>query len=362
MSAMAEWIEALLASAEERLPAAVSAYFDQGAGHELTAREAAGAWDRFRLLPHVLRDVSSVSTGTRVLGTEVRTPVLVAPTTLQRQAHPEGEAATLRGVAEAGSLVCVSGNTGVPFEELTGLAPWWVQGYVLRDRGLTAELLHRARDAGARAVVLTADTPVVGQKAPGSDAVWADLPPGQLLANLSVPEHLPASALDKATDLTPDTIGWLREVTGLPVVVKGVLRPDDARDCVAAGADAVWVSNHGGRQLDGAAATAEALPAVAAALAGSGAEVYVDGGIRGGRHVLTALALGATAVFLGRPVLWALADGGATGVHRLLTGLTEELAHAMTLAGATDLVTLQPDLIAPTSNRPGPHPPRPGAW
>ncbi|MFG2227891.1 alpha-hydroxy acid oxidase [Streptomyces sp. NPDC048644] len=339
------WIDTLIHEAEQRLPGPVLTYFQQGAGLGLSAAEAENHWNALRLLPHVLRDVSAISTRTSVLGTEVATPVLVAPTTLQRQAHEGGETAMLQGAAAAGSLVCVSSNAGVPFEALAGPAPWWVQAYVLRDRQLTADLLERAREAGAKAVVLTADTPVVGQKYSTGPNVWETVPPEHLLANVTG-QGLEESQLEKAADLTPATIDWLRTTTGLPVVIKGVLRADDARECVAAGASAIWVSNHGGRQLDGAVATARALRPVAEALADTSAEVYVDGGIRNGRHVLTALALGATAVFLGRPTLWALAVGGAAAVERALADFTSELAHAMALAGAPDVSSLTCDLVS----------------
>ncbi len=347
------WMDTLVQEAEAWLPAPVMTYFRQGAGAGLSAAEAEAHWDALRLLPHVLRDVSDVSTRTAVLGTSVDTPVLVAPTTLQRQAHEEGEAAMVRGAADAGSLVCVSSNAGTPFGALAGSGPWWVQAYVLRDRQLTLEMLGRARQAGARAVVLTADTPVVGEKYGNGPSVWETVPDDHLMANVAW-RGVEDTQLEKAADLTPATIDWLRTATGLPVVVKGVLRADDARECVAAGASAVWVSNHGGRQLDGAVATARALRPVADALAGTGAELYVDGGIRTGRHALVALALGATAVFVGRPTLWALAVDGAAGVTRLLTELTAELAHAMALAGAPDVASVTRDLVhdaSPTRHR-----------
>lgn len=343
------WIDTLATSAEHCLPAPVLSYFRQGAGAGLSAAEAEGAWDGHRLLPHVLRDVSAVSTRTSVLGTELDTPVLVAPTTLQRQAHDEGEAAMLRGATAAGSLVCVSGNTGAPFDSLPVSGSWWVQAYLLRDRSVTVEVLNRAREAGASAAVLTADSPVVGRKYGDGPSVWPTVPAEHLLANADGrrPGERPADATgwEKAADLTPAAIEWLRTTTGLPVVVKGVLRADDARECAGAGASAVWVSNHGGRQLDGAVATAHALRPVAEALEGTGAELYVDGGLRSGRHVLTALALGARAVFLGRPTLWALAAGGASAVQRLLDDLTAELAEAMALAGTPDLCSVTRDLV-----------------
>ncbi len=342
-------IEDLQRRAAERLAPPVSAWINQGAGAGTSTAEAVAAWDRIRLLPRMLRDVSSVSTTTSVLGHELATPILVAPSTVQRAAHPDGEVATARAAAACGSLMAVSTNVGTPFEDIgaTGVR-WWLQCYVLRDRGLTKYVLERALAAGASAVVLTVDTPVTGRKRVDGPGVWDFLPDDILSANMPGGR---ADALDKADDLTPDTVGWLHEVTGLPVVVKGVLRGDDARDLAAAGAAAVHVSNHGGRQLDMAVATAEALPAVVAALAGTDAEVYVDGGIRRAEHVLAALALGARAVFLGRPVHWALAAGGASGeggcegVTELLSGLTDGLRHAMMLAGARSLGELTPDLI-----------------
>jgi 4-hydroxymandelate oxidase len=206
---------------------------------------------------------------------------------------------------------------------------------VMRDRALTAGLVRRAAAAGAAALVLTADTPVVGRKRRNWDGELVS--DEDFLVNLGPLDDLEAS--DQAADVTMSDIGWLSETGGgLPVVVKGVLRADDALACQAHGAAAVIVSNHGGRQLDGALPTALALPEVADALprpaTGPGGEVYADGGIRTGEDALAALALGARAVFLGRPVLWALACGGADGVQSLLTGLTDDLAHAMALAGA----------------------------
>jgi 4-hydroxymandelate oxidase len=345
-------MDELQRTATARLPAAVSEYFNQGAADGITAAVATAAWDRIRFRPRILRDVSSVSTAATVLGHDLTTPVCVAPTALHRAAHPMGEIATARGVAAAGSLMQVSNNAGMTFEQIgaTGVR-WWLQLYVLRDRGLTKAMLQRARDAGASAVVLTADTPIVGRKDNASQSVWDVVPAEYWLANIDQ-RGVPEAALDKADDLTPDTIGWLRDVTGLPVVVKGVLRADDARIVVAAGAAGVQVSNHGGRQLDLAVATADALPEIAAVVQGSGAEIYVDGGIRRAEHVLAALALGASAVFIGRPVLWALTaggesgEGGADGVAGLLGELTDDLRQVMILAGARSTGEITGDLVS----------------
>jgi 4-hydroxymandelate oxidase len=334
-----------------KLPPPVSEYFRQGSEAGLSTGAAVTAWDQIRFRPRMLRDVSKVHTGATVLGHDVAAPLLVAPWTLQRAAHPDGELATARAVAAAGSLMVVSSNAGSRFEDIaaTGVR-WWLQPYILKDRGLTTAMLRRGVAAGAAAIVLTVDTPVVGRKRNAGPAVW-DVVPGEFMrVNIDTPDT--AVALDKADDLTPDDIGWLAEITGLPVVVKGVLRADDATTMVAAGAAAVWVSNHGGRQLDQAVATAVALPEVADALSGSGAEVYVDGGVRKAEHVLAALSMGARAAFIGRPVIWALVaggpdnSGGTAGVAELLTGFSDDLAHVMMLAGARDVTELTRDLIS----------------
>jgi 4-hydroxymandelate oxidase len=337
--------------ATERLPGPVSEYFNQGSAEGISAAAATAAWDRIRFRPRILRDVSEVSTATTVLGHDFSTPVGVAPTAMHRAAHAMGEVATARGAAAAGALMQVSTNCGMTFEQIgaTGVR-WWLQSYIWRDRGLTKAILQRAVEAGASAVVLTADTPVAGRKHNASESVYDVVPDEYIRANVDL-RGLPDSALEHADDLTPDTIGWLGDVTGLPVVVKGVLRADDARTVVSAGAAAVQVSNHGGRQLDQAVATADALPEVAAAMHDCGAEIYVDGGIRRGEHVLAALALGARAVFVGRPVLWALTaggesgEGGPDGVAGLLRELTDEITEGMMLAGARTVGEITSDLV-----------------
>jgi 4-hydroxymandelate oxidase len=337
--------------AHRKLPPSVSEYIRQGSFAGLTTAGAPAAWDQIRFRPRMLRDVSKVQTQTTVLGHDVAAPVLVAPWTLQRAAHPDGELATARAVAAAGSLMVVSSNAGSRFEDIAATgARWWLQPYILKDRGLTTAMMQRGVAAGAAAVVLTVDTPVVGRKLNAGPPVW-DVVPGEFMrVNIDTPDT--DVALDKADDLTLDAIGWLAEVTGLPVVVKGVLRGDDAAAMVAAGAAAVWVSNHGGRQLDQAVSTAVALPEVAEAVAGSAAEVYVDGGLRKAEHVLAALALGASAAFLGRPVAWSLAAGGpdhcggTPGVAELLAAFGADLAHVMALAGARDVSELSRDLIS----------------
>jgi 4-hydroxymandelate oxidase len=318
-------------------------YYAGGSGRERTLRASVSAWQQHWLMPRVLRDVSAVDTSVRLPGlpeTAAATPIAVAPTGFQGLASADGELATARGAAAAGALMCVSSRSSRRLEDIgkiiaDGEGAWWFQVYVMRDRDLTARVVGRAVAAGARALVLTADTPVLGRKR--RDRGGELITEAEFTVNTGPLADL--ALAEQAADLTFADIGWLARLGGVPVLVKGVLRADDARACVAAGAAGVIVSNHGGRQLDRAVPTALALPAVAAEL-GSSVPVFADGGLRTGEDVLAALGLGARAVFLGRPVLWALACGGADGVRDLLTGLTGDLAHAMALAGAAAVADL----------------------
>ena len=335
MSADARWLAGLVDRARAALPAPVLEYVLQGAGEGLTTSEANDAWRGVRLRPHVLRDVTDPDLGVTLLDVPHQVPWGVAPTTLQRAVHPEGEVAMARATAAAGGLMVVSSNAGTRFEEIaaTGVT-WWLQCYLPADRTLAEPMLHRAVEAGARAVVLTVDTPVVATKDHADAPVWDLVEPGQLRVNFD-PGYEQETGSDKATDLGPHDIDWLAERTGLPVVVKGVLRPDDARRCVQAGARGIWVSNHGGRQLDRAVATADALADVVSEVGGE-AEVYVDGGIRSGLDVLVASARGARAVFLGRSPLLALVEG-ESGVARLHAVLRSQLEEALRLSGCRTL-------------------------
>jgi 4-hydroxymandelate oxidase len=328
-------------------------FYAGGAGHELTLADNLAAWSSLRFRPRVLRDVSAVSTETTALGTQLSLPVLVAPVAHQRMVHPEGEIAMARGTAAAGSLMVVSTRSSTALEDVTAAAddaPRWFQLYVLRDRGWTAELVDRAREAGYGAIVLTVDTPLLGRhlrEVRDSFELPADFGMANAPTNIAAraaTRHDVSTGIEQAPDLTFADIGWLAERSRLPVVAKGVLRGDDAVSCLDAGASAVIVSNHGGRQLDGAVATAHALPDVVDAVAGR-AEVYADGGIRGGTDVLRALALGARAVLVGRPALWGLATGGAEGVQAVLDHLRAELDLAMALSGTPNLAAVGRDLL-----------------
>jgi 4-hydroxymandelate oxidase len=326
--------------ASELLPPEVYDFYAGGSGAETTLRANPAAWRRLWLLPRVLRDVSSVDTSLSLPPARLRTPVAVAPTAFHGLAHPDGEVATAAAAARAGALFVLSTRCSRRIEDVGATVAaaggsWWFQVYVMRDRELTAALVRRAVAAGAAALVLTVDVPVVGRKRRdrGEELVSLEA----FCVNTGPLADL--AAAEQAADLTVADLGWLADLSGgVPVLVKGVLRPDDAQACVAAGAAGVIVSNHGGRQLDRALPTALALAPVVAGLPGT--PVHVDGGVRTGEDVLAAIALGARAVFLGRPVLWALASGGAPAVESLLTGLTGDLAHAMALAGAASLADI----------------------
>jgi len=331
-------------------------YYRSGAHDEVTLRENRLAFERIRLRPRMLVG-GACDTRVTVLGESLRTPIFVAPMAYHKLAHAEGEPATARGAGEAGALMCVSTMSNTALEEVGQAAsgPLWFQLYVYRDRSVTETLVRRAERAGYRALVVTVDMPVVGQREADVRNGFG-LPPHLSLANfegalaeeqraapgVSALAHYAAAQLDR--DLTWEGIDWLASITSLPVVVKGILTAEDAALAVAHGVAGIIVSNHGGRQLDGATAAIEALPEVVTAVAGR-CEVYMDGGVRRGTDVLKALALGARAVGLGRPVLWALAVDGAAGVQRVLTLLHAELELAMTLAGRPTLASIDRSLV-----------------
>ena len=321
------------------LPASTYDFLAGGADDELTLDDSIAAWSRLRLWPRVLRDVAAVDTSTTVLGSPVAAPILVAPIGYQRLVRPEGEAATASGTARAGTLMVVPTRSSVAIDKVAAAvspAPWWFQVYVLRDRARTADLVAHAAASGCRALVLTGDTPVLGRRVRDERNAFR------------VHVDLEASGRDHGAEQDPSitfaAIEWLAGLSGLPVIVKGVLRADDARACLASGAVAITVSNHGGRQLDTAVASADALPIVVDAVAGRG-EVYVDGGVRRGSDIVKALALGARAVMVGRPVIWGLAVDGVDGVAHVIDWLRVELARAMALCGAASVGDVTSDLV-----------------
>jgi 4-hydroxymandelate oxidase len=345
------------ALARARLAADAYDYFAGGANDEITLRENEAAWGRIELRYRVLTGAGRRDLATTVLGRPVALPVLIAPTAYQRLAHPDGEMATARAADAAGTVMTLSTLATTPLEAVRAATrhPLWFQLYVYRDRGLTRALVGRAEEAGCDALVLTVDAPVLGRRERdvrnrfhlpmGVDvghAVGTGLHAPPTIGDSRIAQHF-AEQMDDA--LGWRDLEWLRGVTRLPVVVKGVVRGDDARLAADHGAAAVVVSNHGGRQLDTSVATARALPEVADALAGR-CELLVDGGVRRGTDVVKALAYGARAVLLGRPVLWGLAAGGEAGVRQVLALLREELDRALALCGCATPAGVGRDLVA----------------
>lgn len=321
--------------ARARLPAEVWAWIDAA------APDTHDGWDRHRLHPHVLRDVAHVDTSVEVLGRRIPSPLLVAPVGYQTLIHPDGELATAQAMTSIGAPMIVSTRSTTRFERIAEVTPnWWLQVYLLRDQNLTEHVVRRAVACGAQALVLTGDTPYLGAQRP-SGAPLRLRDAHRVNIDIEVPD---ADSTDQDATATLESIAWLRNLSGLPVLVKGVLRADDARACVSAGATGVIVSNHGRRQLARVVDTAAALPEVIAAI-GEHSDVYVDGDLRDGAAITIALALGARAVLIGRPALWGLASGGADGVRTVLDALRADLAAVMGLVGATCRTELGPDLV-----------------
>jgi 4-hydroxymandelate oxidase len=341
----------LEALAQEVLDPADFAYVSMAAGG--SARQNLIGWQETRLRPQMLRDVGRVATTTTVLGQSCQTPIMVAPTAMHRLACQLGELATAQAAADAGAVYVVSAQATTSIEDIASVAPSgtrWMQAYMMRDRGITRAMIERAATSGCSAVVLTVDSPGIPHTVSWTDRpINRSLPLPNLFPDLENPDVLEI-ATNYATDLTFDDLAGIRAWTGLPLVVKGVLRGDDAVRCLDSGADAISVSNHGGRLTPDCIPTSLALAEVAAAV-GDRAEVYVDGGIRSGSDVLKALSLGARAVMVGRPIWWALSIGGRTAAFEVLETLTRDLERAMALCGVTDAGCVPPDLttmVGPT--------------
>lgn len=316
-----------------------------GAGDELSLADNVAAWNRIKLRPRVLVDVSSRDLRTSAFGVALDHPVIVAPTAAHQLSHADAERGSARGAAAAGALFTLSTISSVPMEEVAAAAPGaprWFQLYAPIDRGACRALIDRAVEAGYGAVAVTVDLPLPGNRE--RDVRNA--------LELDLGVHLPADqAVDPDTGIVVlptldwDDLDWLRSVCPIPLIAKGILRADDAARAVDGGCDGIWVSNHGGRQLDTSITAPEALPEVVDSVGGR-ALIAADGGVRRGIDVLKGLALGANLVAVGRPVLWALAVDGADGVQRVLTILRDELSLAMALAGCRSLADIGPDLIA----------------
>ncbi|MEK7317263.1 MAG: alpha-hydroxy acid oxidase [Candidatus Eisenbacteria bacterium] len=346
------------AAARRKMPGGSFDYYAGGAEDERTLARNRAAMERWVLLHRVLVDVTTLDLATTFLGTPVTMPIALAPTAFHKLAHPEGERATARAAGSAGIVMTASTIASTPLEEIaeSGTGPMWFQLYVYKDRELARDLVERAERAGFRALMLTVDTPVLGRRERDFRNGFT-LPAGVTMANFDAYGdqlkrwNLPGGMAARIHDLmdqslTWDAVAWLRSITRLPIILKGIVRADYARRALDAGVDAIVVSNHGGRQLDGGEATILALPDVVEAVAGR-LEVYVDGGFQRGSHALKALALGARGVLIGRPYLWGLAAGGEAGVARVLTILRSELSMAMALAGTPRLSDIDRSLVRP---------------
>ncbi len=344
------------ALARERLDPAVWDTYAQGSEDEVTLRANRSAYAAVRLRPRILVDVRCCNIATTVLGTPVRLPVLIAPTSVQQLAHPEGEQATARAARAAGTVLVASTLSSYSLEDIAAAAPGsllWFQLYIYSGPDFTRQLLRRVENAGYRAIVLTVDAPAIGNRERDRHNGFSlpeSLRFGNFVGSSHQEEGSSAATITWQTRgeremLTWEVIPWLRSLTCLPLVLKGVLTAEDAARAVEAGVDGLIVSNHGGRQLDGVVPTIAALPEVVEAVDGR-CEVYLDGGIRRGADILKALALGARAVLIGRPVFWGLAVNGEAGVFDILRILARELTLAMQLAGRPTLASIDRSLVA----------------
>ena len=330
--------------ARSRLEPTAYGFIAGAAGTGATARANLEAFSRYVFLPRVMVDVSAIDLHTSILGRAVDVPILIAPSALQRLAHPDGELAMARAANETGSLMCISTSARTAIEEVAAVAraPWF-QLYWLKDQELTRDLVERATAAGCCAIVVTVDAAV---------PLWRD---NELRLPLVLPAgvrsvNLPEPSPGVSPSVTWRSLEWLRTITDLPIVLKGIVTAEDTRLAIDHRIDAIIVSNHGGRALDGTIASLDALPDVVDAASGR-IEIYVDGGVRRGTDVLKALALGARAVFVGRPALWALAAGGERGVTRLFELLRGELVSAMGLCGCRTLAEVTSSIIRDRADR-----------
>ncbi|XP_072046153.1 2-Hydroxyacid oxidase 2-like [Amphiura filiformis] len=351
--------------AKERLPKVWFEYQDGGADGEQTVEDNVEAFQRLRLRPRVLRDVSNRDLSTTILGTPINCPIAVAPTAYHQMSHPEGEIATAKAAAGTCMILSSHGSNTHLRDVTAAVSPdslLWIQLYLYKDRNVTRLMVKMAEKSGYRALVLTLDSPITGKKLKDSPCVYP-----------SLLYRLPNIEAEKSKNVvrnigfdmsaTWSVIDWLDSITTLPIVVKGILTAEDTREALKHNVAGIIVSNHGGRQLDGVYATIDALPEVVEAARGSNVEIYVDGGVRKGTDVLKALALGARAVFIGRPILWGLAYDvslivsmslcmgihmrwkGASGVKQVLDILKEEFSLAMALTGCRTISDITSDLV-----------------
>lgn len=340
--------------AKSVLPQGTYEYITHGSTDQITLRDNVAAFGRIRLLPPLLHGVSAVDTSTVVLGQKIRLPVLIAPTAAQNYYHPDGILATTRAAAAAGTILGVSSSNGHTPEEIAAASngPKWFQLYVPNDRGVGKQLVERVQQAGFQAIIVTVD---LGERKDCDLRNRFNLPPEMLRSHLRgygfpISDNITDAELAAYNltlwDQTFDwkIFEWLRSITPLPLLIKGVLRADDARRAVERGVNGIVVSNHGGRRLDGVPASIDQLAQVVDAVNGK-AEVLLDSGVRRGTDVFKALALGAKAVLIGRPYVWALAAAGETGVRNVLQLFEDELISAMHACGCAHVTDISPDVL-----------------
>jgi 4-hydroxymandelate oxidase len=342
-------------AARERLEASIYDYIAGGSWDEVTIKENRTAYDKWRLRPRAMVNVKHRDLSVRILGDTLSLPMGIAPSAFHQLMHPDGEVATARAAGAAGTVMCLSIMSTISLEEVAAVAsgPLWLQTYIFKDRGLTADLAARAKAVGYRAVVLTVDTPVLGRRERDSRNQF-ELPAGIEMRNLNLAPAVPGEYespmvrfIKQQIDpsLTWREVEWFVKTVQMPVFVKGVLHPEDARLAVKCGVSGIIVSNHGGRQLDGAIATLDALPEIVSAMRDTGLDIIVDGGIRRGTDVVKALASGAKMVLVGRPVLWGLAVDGEAGARAVLELLRREFDTALALIGCPRAVDLNSDFV-----------------
>lgn len=357
------WADELQVAAEQRLGPAIAGFLDGGAGGERTLVANREAFDRYRLRPRVLVDVAEVQLRTELLGVPLDVPLLVAPMGTHQLVHPDAELATTAAARSAGLGVIASTAASRTLEQIAevGPRPRWFQLYMFRDRGVVGDLLERAAAAGYDAVCLTVDTPVLGDRrrdrrtrfSPDPSIRWSNL---DAYARSALPTVTDGSAVARfiAEQLDPgltwEDLAWIRERSPLPLVLKGVLDPRDARLAVEHGAMGLVVSNHGGRQLDRCIASLDALPDILEEVGGE-VPVVLDGGIREAPEVAIALALGASAVTIGRPVLWALAAGGPQLLGDYLSALVADLTRTLQVLGCRSVAELGREVLYQLQDR-----------
>ncbi|VVC95442.1 2-Hydroxyacid oxidase 1 [Leptidea sinapis] len=341
------------------LPKATRDYYMSGATDELTLAENKKAFQRLRIRPKCLVGITNFDLQTTILGERVSMPIGISPTAMQRMAHPEGETANAKAAQSEGVIYTLSTISTSSIEEVAEAAPnavKWFQLYIYNDREITKKLVLRAEKAGFKAIALTVDTPIFGLRRADVRNKFT-LPRHLKLANfdgnLSTKIHSSGegSGLNNYVNnlfdktLTWKEVEWLKSITKLPIVAKGILRGDDAVKAVQAGCSGILVSNHGARQLDGVPSTIEALPEVIEAVRNYNVEVYLDGGVSSGTDVYKALALGAKMVFVGRPALWGLTVGGTEGVQRMLRIFRNELEYTLQIAGTPTISDISKDMV-----------------